>query len=590
MSNTNDRRESLNFIEEIIAEDIKNGKHESARINTRFPPEPNGYLHLGHAMSICLNFGIAQKYGGKTNLRFDDTNPDTEETEYVESIKEDVKWLGFDWEDREFYASNYFEKLHEFAIQLIKKGKAYVDDSTAEEISKMKGAPTSPGIESPYRNRSVEENLALFDTMTKGDCEEGSHVLRAKIDMTSPNMHLRDPLMYRVKKEAHHRTGDKWKIYPMYDFAHGLSDAIEGITHSLCTLEFEVHRPLYDWFLEELDTFRSRQIEFSRLNVNYTITSKRKLRQLVEENHVTGWDDPRMPTISGMRRRGFTPVSLQSFVEKAGVSKREKLIDVGLLESCVRDDLNKITTRAMVVTNPLKVIITNYPEGQIEMLTAVNNPENLEEGTHEMPFSREIYVERGDFMADPPPPKKFFRLGPDRTVRLKNAYIITCEGFKTDENGEVTEVYCKYYPNSKSGEDTSGIRARGTLHFVSVEQAVDVEVRQYDRLFMDANPGGNKEKHFLEFINPKSLEVINAKAEPFLAEAKVSDKFQFLRKGYFITDLDSTPEHLVFNRTVTLRDGWAKVQKKSNKGKQGQKKGQKKRQHKGQNQSNKQNK
>jgi glutaminyl-tRNA synthetase len=562
---SSDKRESLNFIEQFIEEDIKSGKYEATRIHTRFPPEPNGYLHLGHAMAICLNFGITEKYGGKTNLRFDDTNPATEDTEYVDSIKEDVKWLGFNWDTREYYASDYFDKLYEFAIKLIKKGKAYIDDSTPEEISEMRGVPTSPGTESPYRNRSIEENLRLFEGMKDGDGVDGetTSVLRAKIDMTSPNMHLRDPIIYRVKKVPHHRTGDKWSIYPMYDYAHGLSDAIEGITHSLCTLEFEVHRPLYDWFLEELDTFRSRQIEFARLNVDYTITSKRKLRQLVENNHVAGWDDPRMPTISGMRRRGFTPKSLRTFVEKAGISKRNKQIELGLLESCARTDLNSITTRGMVVLNPLKVIITNYPEDKVEMLTAVNNPENEAEGTHEMPFSREIYVEREDFMKNPPSPKKFFRLGPERNVRLKNAYIITCESFKEDENGNVTEVYCKYYPDSKSGEDTSGIRAKGTLHFVSIKEAVDVEVRLYDRLFVDENPGGHKDKDFLEFINPESLEVVsNAKAEPFLKTAKPSDRFQFLRKGYFITDLDSTTDHLIFNRTVTLRDGWAKAQKK----------------------------
>lgn len=564
-----EKRESLNFIEHIIEEDIKTGKYESARIHTRFPPEPNGYLHIGHAMSICLNFGIAQKYGGKTNLRFDDTNPATEDTEYVNSIKNDVEWLGFTWDDRLYYASDYFEKLYEFAVALIKKGKAYVDDSSAEEVAAMKGTPTEPGVNSPYRNRSVEENLRLFEGMKNGEFDEGSKVVRAKIDMSSPNMHLRDPFMYRIKKVPHHRTGDTWNIYPMYDFAHGLSDALEGITHSLCTLEFEVHRPLYDWFLEELDTFRSRQIEFARLNVNYTVTSKRKLRKLVEDNVVSGWDDPRMPTISGMRRRGFTPKSLRNFVVKAGISKRNKLIELGLLEACVREDLNEVTTRVMVVQNPLKVVITNYPEGKPEMLTAVNNPQNEADGTHEMPFSREIYIEREDFMIDPP--RKYFRLGPDRTVRLKNAYIITCEDYKKDENGNVTEVYCKYYPDSKSGQDTSGIKAKGTLHFVNIADAVDVEVKMYDRLFMDENPTGHKDKDFMEFINPKSLEVVTAKAEPFLLEAKAGEKFQFLRKGYFVADLDSTSEKPIFNRTVTLKDGWAKAQKKG--GQQKKKKG-----------------
>ena len=557
-----EKKESLNFIEHFIEDDIKEGKYTPEKIHTRFPPEPNGYLHLGHAMSITLNFGIAQKYGGKTNLRFDDTNPATEDTEYVNSIMEDVKWLGFDWEDRLFFASDYFDQLYDYAVELIKAGKAFVDDSTPQEISEMRGVPTAPGTESPYRNRSVEENLDLFEGMRNGDCEEGARVLRAKIGMTSPNMHLRDPIMYRVKKAHHHRTGNKWNIYPMYDYAHGISDAIEGVTHSLCTLEFEVHRPLYDWFLEELNTFPSRQIEFARLNVNYTVTSKRKLRKLVEENIVSGWDDPRMPTISGMRRRGFTPKSLRTFVEKAGISKRNKLIELGLLEACVREDLNEITTRVMVVQNPLKVIITNYPEDKTEVLTAVNNPQNEADGTHEMPFSREIYIEREDFMIDAP--KKFFRLGPGRTVRLKNAYIITCEEYRTDENGNVTEVHCKYYPNSKSGEDTSGIRAKGTLHFVSIKDAIDVEVHLYDRLFMDENPTGHKEKDYLEFLNPKSLEIVHqAKAEPFLATSEAGMKYQFMRKGYFITDKDSTPERLIFNRTVTLKDGWAKAQKKN---------------------------
>ncbi len=557
---SNEKKESLNFIEQIIEEDIKNGKHEG-RIHTRFPPEPNGYLHIGHAKSICLNFGIAQKYGGKVNLRFDDTNPVTEDTEYVNSIKNDVQWLGFEWTEDELYTSNYFDQLYGFAVQLIKKGKAYIDDSSKEEIAELKGTPTEVGTNSPYRERSIAENLDLFERMKAGEFEEGSKVLRAKIDMTSPNMHLRDPLMYRIRKIHHHKTGDKWCIYPMYDFAHGLSDAIEGVTHSLCTLEFEVHRPLYDWFLEELGTFRSRQIEFARLNLTYTIMSKRKLRKLVEENHVTSWDDPRMPTISGMRRRGFTATAIRNFAERVGIARRENLIDVGLLEYFVREDLNKITPRVMGVLNPLKVVITNYPEGQTEDLIAVNNPGDETQGTRIIPFSREIYIEKEDFMVDAP--RKFFRLSPGRNVRLKNAYIITCEDYKTDENGEVTEVYCKYYPETKSGEeDTSGIKAKGVLHFVSIEHAVDVDIRLYDRLFSDENPAANKEKDFLELINPNSLTTQTAKVEPSLLSAKTGDTFQFMRKGYFIVDKDSTEDRLVFNRTITLKDTWKKVQTK----------------------------
>ena len=575
---SNEKKESLNFIEQIIEEDIKNGKHEG-RIHTRFPPEPNGYLHIGHAKSICLNFGIAQKYGGKANLRFDDTNPVTEDTEYVNSIKNDVQWLGFEWAEEELYTSNYFQKLYDFAVQLIKKGKAYIDDSTKEQIAELKGTPTEAGKNSPFRDRSVEENLDLFERMKAGEFDEGSKVLRAKIDMTSPNMHLRDPLMYRIRKAHHHKTGDQWCIYPMYDFAHGLSDAIEGITHSLCTLEFEVHRPLYDWFLEELDTFRSRQIEFARLNLTYTIMSKRKLRKLVEENHVTSWDDPRMPTISGMRRRGFTATAIRNFADRVGIARRENLIDVGLLEYFVREDLNKITPRVMGVLNPLKVVITNYPEGLTEELTAINNPGDEAQGTRIIPFSREIYIEKEDFMVDAP--RKFFRLSPGRNVRLKNAYIIHCEDYKTDENGEVVEVYCKYYPETKSGEDNSGIKAKGVLHFVSIEHAVDVDIRLYDRLFSDENPAANKEKDFLELINPKSLSTQTAKVEPSLLSAKVGDKFQFMRKGYFIVDKDSTEDRLVFNRTITLKDTWKKVQNKGGQKKGNQRKG---------NQNNRQNK
>ena len=552
---SNEKRESLNFIEQIIEEDIKNGKHEG-RIHTRFPPEPNGYLHIGHAKSICLNFGIAQKYGGKVNLRFDDTNPVAEDIEYVNSIKKDIQWLGFEWEEDALYTSNYFDKLYAFAVELIKKGKAYVDDSSAEEVAQMKGTPTEAGTNSPYRERSVEENLDLFERMKAGEFDEGSKILRAKIDMTSPNMHLRDPFMYRIRKIHHHNTGDKWCIYPMYDFAHGLSDAIEGITHSLCTLEFEVHRPLYDWFLEELGTFRSRQIEFARLNLTYTIMSKRKLRKLVEGDFVAGWDDPRMPTVSGMRRRGFTATANRNFAERVGIARRENLIDVGLLEYFVREDLNKITPRVMGVLNPLKVVITNYPDGKTEELTAINNPGDETQGSRIIPFSKEIYIEKEDFMIDAP--RKFFRLSPGRNVRLKNAYIITCEDYKTDENGEVVEVYCKYYPESKSGEDTSGIKAKGVLHFVSIEHAVDVDIRLYDRLFSDENPSANKEKDFLELLNPNSLNLQTAKVEPSLLSAKAGDQFQFMRKGYFILDEDSTEDRLVFNRTITLKDPYKK--------------------------------
>ncbi|MEO1451558.1 MAG: glutamine--tRNA ligase/YqeY domain fusion protein [Bacteroidota bacterium] len=473
---------SLNFIETIIAEEKGQGKHQDG-IYTRFPPEPNGYLHLGHAKSITLNFGLAQQFGGKTNLRFDDTNPVTEDTEYVESIMEDIKWLGFEWEGEPRFASDYFDQLYDWAVELIKEGKAYVDDSTLEEIREMRGKPTSPGTESPYRNRSVEENLTLFEGMKNGDFPEGAKVLRAKIDMASPNMHMRDPIMYRILHQHHHRTGDKWKIYPMYDWAHGQSDAIEGITHSVCTLEFEVHRPLYDWFLDELPDFeqRPRQIEFARLNVNYTITSKRKLLKLVREGHVAGWDDPRMPTISGMRRRGYPPEALRNFAHRVGTARREKLEDIALLEFSVREVLNKTAPRVMGVLNPLKVTLTNYPEGKTEMLTLENNPEDPEGGTREVPFSRTLYVEREDFKENPPGKKKWFRLGPDRHARLKGAYIIHCHDYVKDpETGEVTELLCTYIPESRSGSDTSGLKVKGTMHFVSAEHAIPVEVRLYD--------------------------------------------------------------------------------------------------------------
>ncbi len=559
MENKKEKKERLNFIEQIIEDDIKNGKH-GGRIHTRFPPEPNGYLHIGHSKAICLNFGIGEKYGGTTNLRFDDTNPTTEETRYVEAIKEDIKWLGFDWGEEELYTSDYFDQLYEFAIKLIKKGKAYVDDSTPDEIAEMKGTPVEPGKNSPYRDRPVEENLQLFEGMKNGEFEEGSRVLRAKIDMTSPNMNMRDPVLYRIKKEHHHRTGDKWNIYPMYDFAHGQSDSIEKITHSLCTLEFENHRPLYDWLIEELEIFPSRQIEFARLNLSYTIMSKRKLLRLVQEGVVNDWDDPRMPTISGLRRRGYTPASIRNFADRVGVAKRENVIDVSLLEFCVREDLNKTADRAMVVLDPVKLVITNYPEEQVEEMEVINNPEDEHSGTHIMPFTRELYIERADFMEDPP--KKYFRLGPGRNVRLKGGYIIHGEGFLKDEDGKITEIHATYYPESRSGSDTSGIKAKGTLHWVSALHAFPVEVRQYDRLFLDEAPGSHKEKDFMEFLNPHSLDVIDhALAEPHLITAKPGDRFQFMRKGYFIVDPDSTDSKLVFNRTVTLRDSWAKKKK-----------------------------
>lgn len=550
--------ESLNFIEEIVEEDIKNGKN-GGLINTRFPPEPNGYLHIGHAKSICLNYGLAKKYNGKFNLRFDDTNPTTEETEYVDSIMADLKWLGVDWEDRLYYASDYFGQLYEFAKILIQKNLAYVDDSSAEEIASMKGSPVKPGIDSPFRNRSIDENLALFEGMKNGDFEEGSKVLRAKIDMAAPNLHLRDPLLYRIKKEPHHRTGNTWCIYPMYDFAHGQSDSIEGITHSICTLEFENHRPLYNWFIEQLGIFPSRQIEFARLNLNYTIMSKRKLIQLVREGHVTGWDDPRMPTICGFRRRGYTPESIWNFCDRVGIARRENIIDVGLLEFSIRDHLNKIAPRVMAVLDPLKITITNYPDDRVEELDIENNPEDPDSGNRKVPFSKEVFIERDDFMENPP--KKYFRLSPGGMVRLKGAYIIMCnEVVKDPASGEIVELKCEYVPNSKSGEDVSEIKVKGILHWVSVEHALKAEVRLYDRLFTVEDPDGDKEKSFLDFINPDSYQVLsNAVVEPSIKDSKPGDRFQFLRNGYFCTDLDSTPENLVFNRTVTLKDTWAKV-------------------------------
>lgn len=551
-------RTPANFLEQIVEEDIKTGKN-AGRVHTRFPPEPNGYLHIGHAKSICLNFGLADKYGGKTNLRFDDTNPVTEETEYVESIKADVRWLGFDWEN-ELYASDYFDQLYELAVKLIKKGLAYVDDQSSEMIAAQKGNPNLPGEESPYRYRSVQENLSLFERMKNGEFPDGAKVLRAKVDMAHPNMHMRDPLMYRIKHATHHRTGDKWCIYPMYDFAHGQSDSIEEITHSICTLEFDVHRPLYDWFIEKLDIFPSHQYEFARLNLTHTVMSKRKLLQLVQEKVVSGWDDPRMPTISGLRRRGYTPASIRNFCDKIGVAKRDNLIDVGVLEFCVREDLNKSATRVMAVLDPVKLVITNYPEEQTEMVSVENNPEDTEAGFRSVPFSREVFIEREDFMEVPP--KKFFRLGPGLKVRLKGAYIVECQDFKKDEFGNITEIYCTYIPESRSGSDTSGIHVKGTIHWVSAQHAVAAEVRLYDRLLIieDSSQVGDD---FKKFINPDSLTVLdNVLLEPSLKEAVLGTNYQFIRKGYFCLDKDSTSEKLVFNRTVGLKDTWAKEKAK----------------------------
>lgn len=563
MAKKNEKMETekgLNFLEEIISEDVKNGKH-GGRVLTRFPPEPNGYLHIGHATSICLNFGLAKTFNGQTNLRFDDTNPVTEDTEYVESIKHDIKWLGFQWAN-EFYASDYFEQMYEFAITLIKKGLAYVEDLSAEEIAKLKGTPTEPGKESPCRSRSIEENLDLFARMRAGEFKDGEKTLRAKIDMSSPNMHLRDPLMYRIKHAHHHRTGDKWCIYPMYDFAHGQSDSIEKITHSICTLEFEVHKPLYNWFIEKLEIFPSQQYEFARRNINYTVMSKRKLLQLVNEKHVNGWDDPRMPTVSGLRRRGYTPESIRHFCDLTGIARRENVIDVGLLEFCIREDLNKTATRRMVVLNPVKLIIDNYEDSKVEMLHGENNPEVEGGGGHRgIPFSKELWIERDDFMENPP--KKFFRLGPGLMVRLKHAYIIKCESYKTDDAGNVTEIHCTYIPESKSGNDTSGINVKGTMHFVCAKHAVPVQVNLYDRLFKVENPSA-EDGDFKSYLNENSLDVIsNAYAEADLANAKPGDKFQFIRLGYFNTDDDSTPDKIIFNRTVTLKDSWAKEVKKA---------------------------
>jgi glutaminyl-tRNA synthetase len=551
---------SLNFIEEIIEEDLKNNVNEG-RVHTRFPPEPNGYLHIGHAKSICLNFGLGKKYNGKTNLRFDDTNPVKEDIEYVDSIMEDVKWLGFDWEDRLFYASDYFEQLYEYAVILIRKGKAYICDMSAEEISETRGTPTRPGKESPYRNRNVEENLDLFARMRAGEFPDGGKVLRAKIDMASPNMHMRDPVLYRILHATHHRTGDAWCIYPMYDFAHGQSDSIEQITHSICTLEFEVHRPLYDWFIREIGIYAPRQIEFARLNLSFTIMSKRKLLELVQQNLVNGWDDPRMPTVCGLRRRGYTPESIRNFAEAIGVAKRDNVIDVGLLEFCIREDLNKRANRIMAVLNPVKMIIDNFPEGKVEKMETVNNPEDESKGKRLVPFAREIYIEREDFMEDPP--KKFFRLFPGGEVRLRSAYIVKCESIIKDSGtGEIIEIHCTYDPETRSGMPQSNRKVKGTLHWVSVDHAVKAEIRLYDRLFVKENPDNTEEgKDFKDYLNPDSLKIVQGFIEPAVKKVIPGKKFQFERLGYFVVDKDSTDRNLVFNRTVTLKDSWAKMEK-----------------------------
>ena len=548
---------NLNFLEEIVEADLASGKYKS--LLTRFPPEPNGYLHIGHSKAINVNFGLALKYGGETNLRFDDTNPVTEETEYVESIKEDIRWLGFTWA-RELYASDYFDELYEYAVKLISKGLAYVDDSTSEEIAAGKGTPTEPGKENKYRNRSIEENLLLFSDMKAGKYKDGEKVLRAKIDMASSNMLMRDPVIYRIKHAHHHRTGNKWCIYPMYDFAHGQSDSIENITHSICTLEFIPHRPLYDWFIEKLEIFPSHQYEFARLNMTYTVMSKRKLLKLVNEKHVNGWDDPRMPTISGFRRKGYTPGSIREFCEKIGVAKRENLIDLGLLEFCLREELNKTANRVMAVLDPVKLVIDNYEEGRTEELTSENGPDDSM-GTRTVPFSRTLWIEREDFMEVPA--KKWFRLAPGAMVRLKSAYIIKCDSFIKDDTGNITEIHASYFPESKSGHEGSGnIQVKGTIHWVSAAHAATAEVRLYDRLFKSENPAA-EEGDFKDHINPNSLQVIEkAYIEPSLKQATLNDRFQFIRKGYFCLDPDSTENHLVFNRTVTLKDAWAKEVKK----------------------------
>ena len=549
------------FIREIINDDLRISKY-GGRVQTRFPPEPNGYLHIGHAKSICLNFGIASQYNGLCNLRFDDTNPSKEEVEYVESIKEDVRWLGFDWEDREFYASDYFDKLYEYALQLIKKDKAYVDDLSADEIRETRGTLTEPGKESLYRNRTVEDNLDLFERMRKGEFPDGSRVLRAKIDMSSGNLNMRDPVMYRILHSTHHRTGDKWRIYPMYDWAHGQSDSIEGITHSICTLEFEDHRPLYDWYIEQLNIHHPQQIEFARLNLSHTVLSKRKLLQLVNEGYVNGWNDPRMPTISGFRRRGYTPEAIRDFCDRIGVAKRDSIVDIALLEHCLREDLNKRAPRVMAVLRPLKVIIDNYPEDKTEELEAINNPEDASMGTRKLPFSRMLYIERDDFREVPP--TNYFRLAPGREVRLKHAYIIKCERvIKDEKSGEVIELHCSYDPETKSGEPKADRKVKATLHWVSSAHALEAEVRLFDHLFLIPDPDEVPEgQDFKANLNPKSMDVLTScKLEPGLKNTKPGNKYQFLRLGYFCVDSDSTEKKLVFNRTVTLQDTWAKIEK-----------------------------
>ncbi len=553
-------KKSLNFIEQIVEKDLAESKN-SGRLQTRFPPEPNGYLHIGHAKAICMDFGIAQKYGGVCNLRFDDTNPAKEDAEYVDAIREDIKWLGFEW-GNEYYASDYFDKLYAFAERLIKEGHAYVDEQSAEDIAKQKGTPTTAGTESPYRNRPVEESLDLFHRMNAGEFEEGAMILRAKIDMASDNMHFRDPIIYRIIKQPHHRTGNKWNVYPMYDFAHGQSDYFEGVTHSICTLEFVVHRPLYDYFVELLkdSDYRPNQYEFNRLNLTYTMMSKRKLLQLVEEGLVAGWDDPRMPTISGLRRRGYTPSSIRSFIDKIGYTKYDGMNDMALLEHSVREDLNKVATRVSAVLDPIKLVLTNYPEGQVETMTFTNNPEDENSGTHTASFSRELFIERADFMENAP--KKYFRLTEGKEVRLKSAYIIKCTGCKKDDEGNIVEVYAEYDPQTKSGMPEANRKVKGTIHWVSATDSLEAEVRLYDRLFTDEDPAGVKDKTLAELINPDSLKVVkNARLEPFLAEAKVGEPYQFQRVGYFALDPDSTQENLVFNRVIGLRDSWKKQSK-----------------------------
>jgi len=552
---------TANFIRNIIQEDIKNNKN-NGRVHLRFPPEPNGYLHIGHAKAICLNFGLAEEFNGLCNLRFDDTNPAKEEEEYVKSIIEDVHWLGFDWDDRLYFASDYFEQMYQYAVQLIKLGKAYVCDLSPEEIREYRGTLTKPGKESPYRSRSIDENLDLFERMRAGEFPDGSRTLRAKIDMSHPNLNMRDPVMYRILHASHHRTGDKWCIYPMYDWAHGLEDSIEGITHSLCTLEFEDHRPLYDWFLEQLGVHHPQQIEFARLNLSYTIMSKRKLLQLVKDGYVDGWDDPRMPTISGLRRRGFTAESIRSFSEMIGVAKRDSIVDISMLEYCIREDLNKKTPRVMAVLRPLKVVIVNYPEDQVDYLDAINNPEDPSMGTRKVLFSRVLYIEQDDFREEPP--KKFYRLAPGREVRLRYAYFIKCvDVIKDEKTGEIKELHCTYDPATRGGDAPDGRKVKTTLHWVSAAHAIDAEVRLYDRLFIKPNPTEDKEVDFKTYLNPQSLEVIsNCKLEPSLKNAEPGSKYQFERLGYFCVDaVDSKPGNPIFNRTISLKDSWAKIEK-----------------------------